>query len=207
MSVGSFWLDEHAVTNAAFLAFVTAHPEWRRSRVARIFGDAGYLSHFASDASLGNAGPNQPVTRVSWFAAKAFCEADGRRLPREAEWEYAARASEHRADGTNDRALRQRVLAWYARPRPDVLPDVRSTYRNFWGAWDMHGLVWEWVEDWNTPRDAEGLDDGQRVCGGASFGAGDSTDYATFMRFAFRSSLRGDYTVANLGFRCAAEVE
>jgi formylglycine-generating enzyme required for sulfatase activity len=92
----------------------------------------------------------------------------------------------------------------------DALPPVRSTFRNVFGIWDMHGLVWEWVSDFNTAlvtgesRADSGLDR-QLFCGSGSSGASDFSDYAAFMRYAYRSSLRGNYTVANLGFRCAED--
>ena len=69
------------------------HPEWRRDRVAGLFADEGYLRHWASAASPGAAIAQQPVTQVSWFAASAYCEARGARLPRWYEWEFAAAAS------------------------------------------------------------------------------------------------------------------
>ena len=76
-----------------FRAFVRKHPEWRRDRVAGLFADEGYLRHWASAADPGRAIARQPVTQVSWFAASAYCEARGARLPRWYEWEFAAAAS------------------------------------------------------------------------------------------------------------------
>jgi formylglycine-generating enzyme required for sulfatase activity len=75
---------------------------------------------------------------------------------------------------------------------------------------DLHGLVWEWVLDFNgamlgTDARKSGDRDRITVCGGGSVAASDTTDYASFMRVAFRSSLRADYTTHNLGFRCAAD--
>src|SRR5579872_739380 len=52
--VQSFLLDEHAVTNADFLAFVKVNPEWSRSRTPRIFADNNYLSQWAGDLEIGN---------------------------------------------------------------------------------------------------------------------------------------------------------
>src|SRR5215472_1987425 len=61
-----FQLRIEPVTNAEFLAFVKTHPQWQRDRVAPIFADGQYLSHWASADALGpNALPQQPVTRVS----------------------------------------------------------------------------------------------------------------------------------------------
>lgn len=206
--VEAFDLDVEPVTNEQFLAFVTASARWRRSRVTSLFADAQYLEHWASDLALGpRARPRQPVVRVSWFSARAYCESRGARLPNELEWELAARADATRADAHADPAFVRAILAWYSRPQRE-LADVGTTAPNFFGIRDLHGLVWEWVEDFNASivsADDRARDDDQasRVCGGAAFGASDPADYATFMRYAFRSSLRASYTVPNLGFRCA----
>ena len=211
VTVRAFLLDARPVTNAAFLDFVRAQAAWQRARTRRLFADGEYLSHWESDLSLGpRAAPDQPVTRVSWFAARAFCRARGRRLPTEAEWEYVARASEVAADAPRDPATIARIMAWYGRPGGGALASVGAGRPDYWGVHDLHGLIWEWVEDFNSAlvvtdsRDNTGPG-AARFCGAASLGARDTDEYPTFMRYAFRQSLRGSYTVANLGFRCAAD--
>ncbi len=209
--VKAFLLDRLPVTNAAFLAFALAHPEWRRDRVPGVFADEGYLSHWASAADLGaDVDQEQPVVRVSWFAAKTYCAARGARLPTEAEWELAASASRTRPDGRGDPAWREQILAWYSRPNPPRLPRVGTTPPNYWGVRDLQGVVWEWVLDFNSTMvntDARRAGDRDRLtfCGGGAINATDKEDYPSFMRVAFRSSLRADYTTNNLGFRCAAD--
>src|SRR3546814_2970750 len=75
-------LQRRPVTNADFLAFVRVHPEWRRDRVATVLAETRYLSDWAGADRLGDdALPEQPVVQVSWFAASAYCEAQGGRLP------------------------------------------------------------------------------------------------------------------------------
>ena len=74
----------------------------------------------------------------------------------------------------------------------------------------MHGLVWEWTRDFNNAliTGASRSDSGVErnlFCGGGAVGSSDFTDYGAFMRFAFRGSLRGDYAVSSLGFRCARD--
>jgi formylglycine-generating enzyme required for sulfatase activity len=208
-AVATFRLDARPVTRGEFAAFVAEHPEWQRGRVAEVFADPGYLARWTSP-STPDGRAAQPVVGVSWFAARAYCAAHAKRLPSADEWEYAARASATAADATGDPAWRAQILAWYARPSTDDLPDVGTGTPNVWGVYDLHGVVWEWVEDFNgtlVAADArEGGDAEQdRFCGSGALSAADVDDYASFMRIAFRSSLEARYTTANLGFRCARD--
>lgn len=213
LKVEAFELDRLPVTNGQFLEFVRKNPGWRRGAVKSLYADDNYLAHWASETELGPRAPkNSPVTHVSWFAARAYCKAQGARLPTELEWELAAAASETKRDAREDPSYRARILSWYSRPTPPVLPAVGQGRANAWGIHDLHGLVWEWVEDFNNTLVASDSRDGKkpdqvRFCGAGALAAGDKTDYAAFMRVAFRSSLSGRYTVANLGFRCARSLE
>jgi len=207
--VGAFLLDRLPVTNGDFLSFVQEHPRWQRDRIARVLADDGYLGHWAGPVALGpDARPDQPVTRVSWFAARAFCSARGGRLPSEAEWELAASAGEKSPDGAAEPGFRQRILAWYAQPATAPLPAVGQGLPNYWGIHDLHGLIWEWVLDYNgtlVSSDSRSGESAERLqfCGTGAFVAGDKQDYASFMRLVFRGSLEARYTARTLGFRCA----
>lgn len=211
VTVADFMLDMWPVTNAEYAEFVAANPRWARSRVPGLFADEHYLSHWPSDEGAAASDVERPVTFVSWFAASAYCRWVGKRLPTEAEWEWAARADEDTVDASSDPEFTQRILDWYARPG-DGLPAVAgSSPPNVWGVHDMHGLIWEWVEDYNSSMvsgDNRQLGDAEmgRFCGGASATAADVRDYATFMRYAFRTSLQADYAVRHLGFRCASDL-
>ncbi len=207
--VRAFMLDRTQVTNRQFLAFVTAHAKWQRGKVAPVLADESYLASWEAPTTLGgDIAPDAPVVRLSWFAAKAFCEARGARLPTEDEWELAADATEKRAHVGDDPARKKQILDWYAQPTPKRLPKVGVGAPNVWGVRDMHGLVWEWVYDFNTRvlGGDRGRVDEAFVCGGTALRARDKNDYASYMRVAFRASLRAAYTTANLGFRCAADV-
>lgn len=207
--VAPFYLDRYPVTNSQFLDFVIENAEWRRSQARSLFVDETYLSHWADDLNFGpDSLADRPVVNVSWFAAMAYAEWAGKRLPTTAEWELAAGAGIDTRNGSDDEALRRKILAWYSEPTPAVHPPVGSTVENYWGAYDLHGLVWEWVLDFNTAlvtgesRNNTDLDN-KLFCGSGSVGASSFDDYASFIRFAFRSGLEGDYAVRNLGFRCA----
>ena len=213
IDVGAFELDRVPVTNGEFLAFVRAHPQWQRDRVARVFAADAYLTHWAGPVELGSeAAADQPVTRVSWFAAKAYCAALRARLPTEAEWEFAAAAGEKSADGSAEPGLRGRTLAWYSRPVGARLEKVGRGTPNYWGVLDLNDLVWEWVLDFNSTlvsgdSRTGASADRMQFCGAGALAAGDKQDYASFMRLAFRGSLEARYTTSALGFRCARDAE
>lgn len=211
VTVRPFLLARDPVTNREFLEFVRVAPKWRRDRVSRIFADHRYLAHWGFPDSLGSAaGPKQPVTNVSWFAAKAYCAHQKARLPTEMEWEFAARASRTSPNGADDPEWMQRILAWYSKPT-GRLRAVGQSQPNYWGVRDLHGLVWEWVLDFNgtlVSGDSRKTAQADKVsfCGAGALRATDAKDYASFMRTAFRSSLKASYTTKNLGFRCAKDI-
>jgi len=209
--VTSFCLDVLPVTNGDFLQFVNANPRWQRSAVRRLFADESYLKHWAGDLELGtNTPPEAPVTFVSWFAAKAYAQWRGKRLPTTAEWELVAAAGHTQPDGEADVEFKRALLAWYSSPAQKPVR-VGGGRANYWGIHDLHGLGWEWVADFNTAmvtgdaRGDSGLDR-QLFCGSGSTSARNVNDYAAFMRYGFRSSLKADYCVHNLGFRCAKDL-
>jgi formylglycine-generating enzyme required for sulfatase activity len=150
--------------------------------------------------------PKCPVENVSWDDAQEFIKrlnsqsSDGSkyRLPSEAEWEYAARAGT-----TGDYAGDVDLMAWYDKNSGSKTHPVGQKKANIWGLYDMHGNVWEWVQDWKgsytsgTVTDPTGVSTGSyRVDrGGGWYG---STPY---LRSSERSGdspgRRGD----DLGFR------
>jgi formylglycine-generating enzyme required for sulfatase activity len=211
--VAAFELDVEPVRNAEFLAFLVREPRWRRSRASPPWADDRYLAHWSGDLALGPGAPaDAPVVFVSWFAAEAYCRAAGKRLPSEAEWEVAARADETRADASRDPIFRRRILDWYSRPEPGApLRRAGGGPANVFGVRDLHGLIWEWVLDWNASlasADARTRVEREaaRFCGAAAAQARETGDYAAFMRFMLRSSLEASYALHHLGFRCARDV-
>ncbi|MDN5781997.1 MAG: formylglycine-generating enzyme family protein [Luteimonas sp.] len=213
VKITPFELQKRPVTNAEFLAFVKSHPQWRRDKVASVLAEPRYLSQWAGADALGDdALPLQPVVQVSWFAASAYCEAQGGRLPTWSEWEYAAAADETRRDARRDPAWRERILAWYSKPSSQALPRAGLQTPNAWGVQDLHGLVWEWTDDFSSllvsgDNRMQGDADKFKFCGAGALSMDDRDNYAVLMRVAMLSSLDADNTTANLGFRCARDVK
>ncbi len=203
LMVPTFYLNKYPVTVKNFNEFLATHPNLQKSKILSLYADERYLENWKSDlltaTELKSTG-QQPITTVSWFAARRYCEAQGGRLPTIAEWEYAA-------DAKNPKII-ELLLAWYAKTNDPSLKNVGLHAPNKMGLYDMHGLIWEMVEDFNSvmistdSRTKGGRTDGQ-FCGGGSVNAEDSTAYATFMRYAFRSGMHGNYCLNTLGFRCA----
>lgn len=208
--VETFRLDRDPVTRGDFLAFVQAHPQWRKGAVRGVHAKrATYLKDWPSDVDAGDReAVNHPVTWVSWSAARAFCVAQGKRLPTVNEWEYAAAASASARDATRDAAFVQGLTAVYAMRGRDVGP-VDELAPNAWGVRGLHEMTWEWVEDFNSvlvSDDSRGVGarEFDQVCASAAIGATDPTNYAAFLRFAVRAGLEGRDAMGTLGFRCAA---
>ena len=210
VTINDFYIDVYPVTNEEYLEFVKKNPKWQRSNVISLFADDNYLSRWESDTILG---PNQslkaPITTISWFAANDYCECQGKRLPTVDEWEYAAMADEKLPDARTVETYNDYILSWYEKPKT-FNNEIGSTFKNYWGVYDLHGLVWEWTSDFNSVlvsgesrKDVD--NDSNLFCGSAAIGATDLMNYAAFMRYAIRGSVKAKYTLRNLGFRCVKD--
>jgi formylglycine-generating enzyme len=208
VSIAPFEMRVTPVTVDEYLRFVQIHAAWQRDRVPAVFADRRYLAGWPSPLNPGTAQPRAaPVTEVSWFAAQTFCASEGARLPSWLEWEYAAAADATRADARDDAQWRARILAWYERPSASALPDVGGA-PNVYGVRDLHGLVWEWVDDFNAlfiagDSRTQGDPDRVKFCGAGAISIVGRDNYAVLMRVALLSSLNAADTTTNLGFRCA----
>ncbi|MGD0092314.1 MAG: formylglycine-generating enzyme family protein, partial [Planctomycetota bacterium] len=98
-------------------------------------------------------GADLPVEQVSWDEAQTFCGAAGKlagrslRLPTEAEWEYACRAGTTTKFNTGGADSDLEDAAWFNKNSRSHTNPVGQRKPNAWGLYDMHGNVWEWVQD------------------------------------------------------------
>ena len=142
--VDAFYMDIHEVTNAQYKAFVDANPPWQKDQIEDLFHNGDYLHHWeGNDYPDGKA--NHPVVDVSWYAAMAYAAWAGKRLPTEAEWEYAARgglAGQRYPWGNTI----THTNANYGEHVGDTSP-VGQYAANRYGLYDMAGNVWEWCLD------------------------------------------------------------
>jgi len=212
IAVADFLVQEAPVTNAEFLQFVLHHEDWQRGSAVALFVDDQYLATWSGPITLApEASQQQPVTQVSWFAANAYCEAQNARLPSWYEWEYIAAANDTMSDARVLPEWRQNILSWYSQSGGKI-GDVRGERANYYEVFDTHGLIWEWVDDFNAflvsgdNREQGGADQLQ-FCGAGAITMEEKENYAILMRVAMLSSLEASYTTRNLGFRCAREIE
>ncbi len=201
--LSGFFLDEREVTNQ----------EYSECRVCER-GQGGFDT----------VDPEQPVVYVDWGNARFYCESLGKRLPTEAEWEYAARAAPNsRANPLSDESLLDEQ-AWYDANTMRVgmigaQPVARKT-ANAWGLYDMRGNVMEWVNDFYAPdyvslihdsHDPKGTENPfnpdypLRVARGGAWGglhgAGSADGLRAGKRYAFAPWVQS----FQIGFRCAAD--
>ncbi|QMT32780.1 formylglycine-generating enzyme family protein [Conchiformibius steedae DSM 2580] len=207
--VEAFQMDVYPVTNRQFAEFVRRYPQWQRGRAdARQTDSATYLRHWAQAHAPAAADADKPVTNLSWFAANAYCRAQNKRLPLTAEWEYAAMASPTARNGTHQAAYRRVFNDWYAAGDKRVLRTVGRGQANIWGIHDLHGLIWEWTEDFNNALlipDANGMRGGE-FCGIPANAAVGTSNHGAFIRLNMRSRLQPHFAMPFLGFRCVAPV-
>lgn len=199
----AFWIDRTEVTNAQYQACVNTDvcnppSDYSSSTRPLYYGQVRYGDY--------------PAVYVNWNDSTAFCEWAGGRLPREAEWEYAARGLNSLTYPWGEELPACNLLNYTLNCVGDTSETGAYHDGESWvGALDMAGNVWEWVEDWyaesyyeSSPRiNPTGPDIGvYRVMRGGSWGSDDP--------FRIRSSYRNilnypHFSGYSVGFRCAQD--
>lgn len=191
--VGSFAMDRFEVTNAEFASFLERHPQWQRDRIPERYHNGDYLKHWT--AGLYPTGQSDhPVTYVPWYAARAFCQAAGKRLPTEAEWEYAARGGEHGEVFPWGEAAPDSTHANWSGGGKEGTTPVGRYPPNEYGLHDMAGNVWEYTAD-EWPGSGDVL---RYAIRGGSWGGA-----AVNLRVRYRDSHPANGAGPHVGFRCA----
>ena len=191
VALDGFWLDRTEVTNAQY----------------RYCVDAGACNESDDYDDARYYGDDQPVIVFDWARAARYCEWAGKRLPTEAEWEYAARGPESRMYpwGNTWASRKAKIESEADGYEYTALVGSFPEGASWVGALDMAGNVWEWVSDWygdypSGPQvNPKGPDAGDyRVLRGGSWG-GPSFD----VRGAFRVGGNPGIWGGASGFRCA----
>jgi formylglycine-generating enzyme required for sulfatase activity len=152
---------------------------------------------------------NHPVANVSWEDATAYASWKGKRLPTEAEWEYAALGGTISSNHYSGNSFLDYV-GWYSGNSNLIIHPAGELDPNEFGIYDMSGNVWEWCGDWYSLsfyRNGDGISPtgpaggSEKVLRGGSF-----EDEEYFCRVKYRNKSFPDRKFENYGFRCVVEV-
>jgi len=196
--VNAFRMDKYEVTNAQYQEFcdTTGH------RLPEFWGKC--------DFRCGPDFPNHPVTGVSWFDAVAYGEWCGKRLPTEAEWEYAARGGLKGKNYPRGDEL-DPAMGNYVKSEKGGPVAVGSYPANGFGLHDLQGNVVEWVRDYYDPdyyasspaKNPQGPETGKfRVIRGGGWHSGPVCN-----RVYYRNALPPGWVDFSVGFRCVTDPE
>lgn len=199
--IEAFWLDAGPISRGQFREFVRTHPAWRISQVKPLFAESTYLADWRSDLDPGAASLDDPVTYVSWFAARAYCATQGKRLPTVAQWERTGGA-----DASTSASARGVGQGQRRSPTPFQFAMGRPAADLAGGDLPVFGRIWEWNADFNSAvvvDDSEGAQTPSSLFCGGGVRSINGADYAAFLRYSLRSSLKANYALRSLGFRCS----
>ncbi len=229
--VDSFFMDTHPVTNTRFKMFIDTNPQWHKPTDLYFWNikwnqpkrkpehDGDYLKHWYEN-NYPDEKANHPVTWVSWYAAMAYAEWIGKRLPTEAEWEKAARggvAGQTYPWGNTIDA----TMANYNNTIGDTT-EVGQYPANGYGLYDMVGNVWEWCLDVYDPGFYLTSSQDNPISGANSVNSvmkeltdesvlrvlrgGSWLDAPQMLYSAFRYKNNPTRTLGRIGFRCVNSI-
>ncbi len=219
-----FYIDQYPVTNADFKIFVDENPQWSKPKglmrfMSLWYHDGYYLHHWYKN-DYPEEISNHPVAHVSWYAAMAYAEWKGKRLPTEAEWEKAARgglvSQKYPWGNTVDYKM-----ANYGRNIGQTTPVGRYP-ANGYELYDMPGNVWEWcLDEWDSrfymssptlnPVSGGSIDSISKYYTSSKafhvIRGGSWYNSVKNLRVAKRGAAPPTYTNSSIGFRCAMSVK
>ena len=219
----AFYMDTNPVTNAEFKKFLNANPDWCKSplfkmNISKAYHNGFYLQHWhKNDYPPDKA--DHPVVHVSWYAAMAYAEWVGKRLPTEAEWEKAARGGKRDSIYPWGNAIEPQD-ANYDENMHGTTP-IGNYPANDYGLYDMAGNVLEWCLDQydrkyyhisprENPISGESRDKILRYYKEVStdrvFRGGSWLNAAANIRVAARYRYKPAFTSPLNGFRCVMDV-
>lgn len=169
-----FWIDQFEITNLEYAAFA-------QSTGARI-------PVYWTAENIPREKSSHPVRGLEWEQARAYCEWDDKRLPTEIEWEIAARGPHGYRYPWGDQESAVQLPAAGTHPVGSI-----PASRSFFGAYDMAGNVWEWIDQPYLP-----VAEGERVLRGGA------NNFTNDMLERLIGDPTSSATIADAGFRCAA---
>ncbi|NNF00664.1 MAG: SUMF1/EgtB/PvdO family nonheme iron enzyme, partial [Pyrinomonadaceae bacterium] len=145
VTLDSYYFDKYEVTNKEFRQFVEKNSKWEKGRLPEKFDTGKYLDHW-DGLNYPEGEGDFPVININWYSAMAYCKWLGKRLPTEAEWEYAARGNLKGKEYPWGNDL-DTTKANYGASKLERTTKVGSYPANGYGIYDTSGNVWEYLAD------------------------------------------------------------
>lgn len=214
VQINSFYIDQYEVTNADYCAFLNQHGNRKE-------GGTLWLDIESTDCPIekieGKFVPKEglarhPVVEVTWYGANAYAQKMGKRLPTEAEWEYAARGGNKSKQFKFSGAGNPLEIGWFISNTKGAKP-IGTKKPNELGIYDMSGNAYEWCADWydrlyyakspkdNPPGAEKQEDEAFKVIRGGSW-----LSTPDLLRCTRRNNYNPEFSDYVTGFRCVKDI-